>query len=143
MKIAIGSDHAGFEMKEFIKHYLQKNGHEIIDFGTHSAESVDYPDYIHPVSEAVSNKEVDTGIIFCGSGNGANMTANKHQKIRSALCWTPEIAQLARAHNDANICSIPARFLSEETTIEIVNLYLSTPFDGGRHQCRVDKIPIK
>ena len=143
MKIAIGSDHAGYEMKEKVKRYLQEKGFGILDFGTNTAESVDYPDFIHPVANIVSRKEVDFGFIFCGSGNGASITANKHQEIRSALCWIPEIARLARLHNNANICSIPARFIDEQTMYEIVEVFLSTPFEGGRHNKRIDKIPVK
>ena len=143
MKIAIGSDHAGYEMKEKVKQHLQENGLSVLDFGTNSPESVDYPDFIHPVAETVSKGEVNLGIILCGSGNGANMTANKHQKIRSALCWIPEIARLARSHNDANICSLPARFVDIETAYKIVDTFLSTAFDNGRHMHRVEKIPLK
>ena len=143
MKIGIGSDHAGYEMKELVKEYLEGKGYEVKDFGTNSTDSVDYPDFIHLVSTSVGNKEVDMGIIFCGSGNGANMTANKNQQVRSALCWIPEIARLARAHNDANICAIPGRFVDKETAYEIVDRFLSTPFDKGRHLQRINKIPIK
>ena len=143
MKIAIGSDHAGYEMKEKVKQHLQENGLSVLDFGTNSPESVDYPDFIHPVAETVSKGEVNLGIILCGRGNGANMTANKHQKIRSALCWIPEIARLARSHNDANICSLPARFVDIETAYKIVDTFLSTAFDNGRHMHRVEKIPLK
>jgi len=140
MKIAIGNDHAGTGYKRTIMESLKNEGHSIINFGTDSEESVDYPDFVHPVAKAVSNNEVDFGIIICGSGNGANMTANKHQKIRSALCWTKEITQLAREHNDANILSIPARFTSEPQALEMVKTFLNTDFQGGRHQKRVEKI---
>jgi ribose 5-phosphate isomerase B len=140
MKIAIGNDHAGTEYKNAIINYLEKEGHIVKNYGTNSGDSVDYPDFIHPVAEAVSNNEVDFGIIICGSGNGASMTANKHQKVRSALCWTKEITALAREHNDANILSIPARFTSEPQAVEMVKTFLETPFEGGRHQRRVDKI---
>lgn len=143
MKIALGADHAGYEFKNMIFKYLQDKGYEIHDFGTYSTESVDYPDYIHPLAIAVSNKEYDLGVIFCGSGNGVAMTANKHQKIRAALCWTVEIAKLARQHNNANVLSIPARFISSELAVEIVDAFLTTEFEGGRHQNRIDKIPCK
>ncbi|MBT8262747.1 MAG: ribose 5-phosphate isomerase B [Bacteroidia bacterium] len=140
MKIAIGNDHAGTDYKNKIINYLESAGHEVQNFGTNSSDSVDYPDFVHPVAKAVSENEVDFGIIICGSGNGASMTANKHQKVRSALCWTKEITALAREHNDANILSIPARFTSEPQAIEMVKTFLETPFEGGRHQRRVDKI---
>ncbi len=140
MKIAIGNDHAGTGYKNQIINYLESEGYSVQNFGTNSNDSVDYPDFIHPVAEAVSENNVDFGIIVCGSGNGASMTANKHQKVRSALCWTKEIAALAREHNDANILSIPARFTSEPQAVEMVKTFLETPFQGGRHQRRVDKI---
>lgn len=142
IKIALGSDHAGFERKETIRKYLEKKGIDYKDYGCYSEERCDYPDYIHPVAEAVSNKNIDIGIIFCGSGQGANMTANKHQKIRSALCWIPEIAKLSRAHNDANICTIPGRFVTDDLAVEIVDSFLQTEFEGGRHLQRVNKIPL-
>lgn len=140
MKLAIGNDHAGTEYKDAIINHLQSKGIEVKNFGTNSNDSVDYPDFVHPVAEAVANQEVDLGILICGSGNGVSMTANKHQKIRAALCWTKEIAALAREHNDANILSIPARFTSEQQAIAMVDTFLNTPFEGGRHQRRVDKI---
>ena len=140
MKIAIGNDHAGTDYKNAIISYLEESGHQVTNFGTNTGDSVDYPDFIHPVAEAVSKESVDFGIIICGSGNGASMTANKHQKVRSALCWTKEITALAREHNDANILSIPARFTSEPQAIEMVKTFLETPFEGGRHKRRVDKI---
>lgn len=140
MLIPIGCDHAGFELKEKIKAYLIEKGYEVKDFGTHSEASIDYPDYAHPVAESVENNPGMLGILLCGSGNGINMTANKHQGIRSALCWLPEIAKLAREHNDANIMALPARFIDEQTAFEMVDLFLNTPFEGGRHQKRVDKI---
>lgn len=140
MKIAIGNDHAGTDYKNTIVDYLKNEGHEVINHGTNSDDSVDYPDFVHPVASNVENKTVDFGIIICGSGNGANMTANKHQKVRSALCWTKEITALAREHNDANILSIPARFTSEPQALEMVKTFLTTPFEGGRHQRRVEKI---
>ena len=142
-KIAIGCDHAGFELKKILKDFLLAKGIELIDFGTHSGESVDYADYAHPLAEAVENKQCDLGITICGSGNGINMTVNKHQGIRAALCWIPEISRLARAHNDANICSLPGRFVSPEQAKEIVEIFLNTPFDGGRHENRIQKISCK
>jgi ribose 5-phosphate isomerase B len=140
MKIAIGNDHAGTDYKNVIVEYLKNEGHQVQNFGTDTNDSVDYPDFIHPVAKAVSGGVVDFGIIICGSGNGASMTANKHQKVRSALCWTKEIAALAREHNDANILSIPARFTSMPQAVDMVKTFLTTPFEGGRHQRRVDKI---
>jgi ribose 5-phosphate isomerase B len=143
MKIAIGNDHAGTTYKEKVVQYLEGKGIEVINYGTDSEESVDYPDFVHPVAKDVSNHIVDFGIIICGSGNGANMTANKHQAIRSALCWTSEIAELARSHNNANILSVPARFVSVHQTIDMVDTFLNTKFEGGRHQERINKIPSK
>lgn len=140
MKIAIGNDHAGTEYKIAIQEYLESEGNTITNYGTDSSESVDYPDFVHPVASDVENGTVAFGIIICGSGNGANMTANKHQKVRSALCWSKEIAQLARQHNDANILSIPARYTSKPQAIEMVKTFLNTAFEGGRHQNRVAKI---
>ncbi|RMA66024.1 ribose 5-phosphate isomerase B [Ulvibacter antarcticus] len=140
MKIAIGNDHAGTEYKNTISDFLKKEGHEVVNYGTNTNDSVDYPDFVHPVAQDVENAKVDFGIIICGSGNGANMTANKHQKVRSALCWTKEITALAREHNDANILSIPARFTSEHQAVEMVQTFLDTPFAGGRHKLRVEKI---
>ena len=140
MKIAIGNDHAGTDYKNTIVTYLKSKNYEVINYGTDSNESVDYPDFVHPVAGDVENQKVDFGIIICGSGNGANMTANKHQKVRSALCWTKEITALAREHNDANVLSIPARFTSEPQALEMVKTFLSTKFEGGRHQRRVEKI---
>ena len=140
--VAIGSDHAGYDYKERIKDYLLQEGYEVIDKGPESANSVDYPDFIHPVAEAVECKNADLGIIFCGSGNGAAMTANKHQGIRAALAWNKSLAELARQHNDANIPSIPARFISEELTEEMVKAFLEAEFEGGRHARRVNKIPV-
>ncbi len=142
-KIALACDHAGFSTKEQIKAYLLQNGFEIVDFGTDSEESVDYPDFAHPLSLAVENKEVDFGITLCGSGNGISMTANKHQGIRAALCWNEEITKFARLHNDANVCSIPARFVSGEDAIAILKVFMNTKFEGGRHIQRIEKMPIK
>ena len=140
MKISIGNDHAGPEYKKVIVEMLKANGFEVTNYGTDSADSVDYPDFAHPVALDVQSKKADFGIIICGSGNGIAMSANKHQGIRAALCWTKEIAFLARQHNDANIISIPARFTSIQQAVEIVQTFLNTDFEGGRHQNRVDKI---
>lgn len=140
MKIAIGNDHAGTEYKEAIIKSLQKKDFKIINHGTDSYESVDYPDFIHPVALDIENQFVDFGIIICGSGNGAAITANKHPKVRAALCWTKEITILARQHNDANILSIPARFVSIPQALEMVDSFLNTSFEGGRHQNRINKI---
>jgi ribose 5-phosphate isomerase B len=141
MKIAIGNDHAGTEYKNKIVSFLKSKGYQVMNFGTDTDDSVDYPDFIHPVAKAVSNNEVDYGIIICGSGNGASMTANKYQNVRSALCWINEIAVLARQHNNANIISIPARFTSEHQALAMVSSFLNTDFEGGRHHLRVKKIP--
>ena len=143
MKIAIGNDHAGTTYKFSIVKLLQKLGHQVINFGTNTTDSIDYPDYIHPVAKAVENHEVDLGIILCGSGNGAAITANKHQGVRAALCWSKELVELARQHNDANILSLPARFISEYQALEYVQTFLNTQFEGGRHQRRIEKIPVK
>ena len=140
MKIAIGNDHAGTDYKNAIIAFLESQGHQVTNFGTNNSDSVDYPDFVHPVAEAVSNGQANLGILICGSGNGVSMTANKHQKIRAALCWTKEITELARQHNDANILSIPARFTSEPQAVAMVETFLNTPFEGGRHQNRVNKI---
>ena len=141
MKISIGNDHAGTEYKNLIVQHLQDAGHNVKNHGTNSDDSVDYPDFVHPVADDVENGNADFGIIICGSGNGANMTANKHQSVRSALCWTKEIAKLAREHNDANILSIPARFTASQQALEMVDTFLNTDFEGGRHERRVNKIP--
>ncbi len=138
--IAIGADHAGYLFKTSINHWLERNGYTVLDYGTNSEASTDYPDHIHPVAEAVESGRAKLGIILCGSGNGAAMTANKHQGIRAALCWNNELASLARMHNDANILSIPARFVPEAVALSMVQTFLETPFEGGRHQRRVDKI---
>ncbi len=140
MKISIGNDHAGVAYQKAIEKNLKASGHTVICHGTHTEDSVDYPDFIHPVAEDVSSKKADLGIIICGSGNGAAMTANKHQDIRAALCWTEELVTLARQHNNANILSIPARFVSEAAAVAFVTTFLTTPFEGGRHQRRVEKI---
>jgi ribose 5-phosphate isomerase B len=139
-KIVIGSDHAGFEYKEAIKQYLVKNNVEIIDVGTHSTESCDYPDYAHAAAREIESGNVEVGILICGSANGVAITANKHQKIRAALCWQNEIASLARLHNDANIICLPARFVTIDEAEEMVHTFLTTEFEGGRHQKRVEKI---
>ena len=141
MKFSIGNDHAGVEYKEAIVAYLKREGHHVFNHGTDNNASVDYPDFIHPVAEDVSEKKVDLGIIICGSGNGAAMTANKHQKVRAALCWNKEIVVLAREHNNANVLSLPARFISIPQALAMVETYLSTTFEGGRHHGRIDKIP--
>ncbi|GEP50014.1 ribose 5-phosphate isomerase B [Flavobacterium noncentrifugens] len=140
MKISIGNDHAGPDYKKAIVAMLQSKGHEILNHGTDVFDSVDYPDFGHPVASDVENKTADFGIVICGSGNGIAMTVNKHQGIRAALCWTKEIAALARQHNDANIISIPARFTSIPQAVEMVETFLSTNFEGGRHANRVHKI---
>ncbi len=141
-KLFMASDHAGYELKLFLKDYLQKKGFQITDCGTNSADSCDYADYAHPLAVNVENTPDAYGITICGSGNGICMTANKHQKIRAGLCWNAEIARLARAHNNANVLSIPARFVSQEEAVQILDTFLSTEFDGGRHQRRIEKIPV-
>jgi len=140
MKIAIGGDHAGFEYKAEVIKMLEAAGNEVKDFGPYSTDSCDYPDYVHPLAQGVETKEFDKGIIICGSGNGVSMVANKYQGIRAALVWENELAELSRLHNDANVLSIPARFVSLEDAKTFVNTFLSTEFEGGRHQKRVDKI---
>jgi len=142
IKIAVASDHAGYERKQTVLKYLQEQGIEYKDFGSYSSESCDYPDFAHPLAEAVSKGEYDKGITLCGSGNGINITANKHQGIRSAICWLPEIAMLARKHNDANICALPARYVTDHEAIEIIKVFLATGFEGGRHLLRINKIPV-
>ena len=138
--IGIACDHAGFEYKEKVISYLKDKGYKITDYGCFSLESVDYPDFAHQLAQSIETDKNDIGIQFCGSGNGINMSANKHQAIRSALCWEEEIAQLARLHNDANVCTMPARFISLEKAIAIIDIFLNTEFEGGRHQKRVNKI---
>jgi ribose 5-phosphate isomerase B len=142
MKISIGNDHAGTEYKNAILKYLESKGYSVNNHGTNTNDSVDYPDFVHPVANDIENKTVDFGILICGSGNGVSMTANKHQDVRAALCWTKEIAALARQHNNANILSIPARFTAKEQAIEMVDIFLNTAFEGGRHHNRVNKIPV-
>lgn len=139
-KIAIGGDHAGFEYKKSLKQFLQNGGFTVHDFGTHSTESADYPDFAHPVASAVENKEFDFGILICGSANGVAITANKHQGIRAALCWNEEVAGLARQHNNANVLCLPARFISLELAEKITDKFLNESFEGGRHEKRVNKI---
>ena len=138
--IQIGSDHAGVELKASIKSYLETQGYSVQDFGTHNTDSMDYPDVAHPVANAVLNDANSLGVLICGSGNGVCLTANKHQGIRAALCWLPELGALARQHNNANILCLPARFISEQTAKEIVDAYLNAEFEGGRHQNRVGKV---
>lgn len=143
IRIGMASDHAGYELKEALKGYLTDKGFEIEDFGTDSTESMDYPDTAHPLADAVESGSLAFGIAMCGSGNGISMTLNKHQGIRAALSWTPEIAALAKQHNNANILSLPARFISENLAKEIVDAYINAEFEGGRHQRRIDKIACK
>ena len=140
MKLAIGCDHAGFEYKEAIKNMLNEMGHEVKDFGTYSTESMDYPDTAHPVALSVESKENELGILICGSANGVAMAANKHQGIRAAICWQDELSKLARTHNDANIVCLPARFINLDLAKQITQTFISTPFEGGRHASRVNKI---
>ena len=140
MRIGLACDHAGFEYKELLKEYLYSKGKEVKDFGCYSLESVDYPDFAHQLAESIKNNENDLGIQFCGTGNGINMSANKHQKIRAALCWNSHIAKQARLHNNANILTMPARHLEWEEVKKIVDVFLSTNFEGGRHEIRVKKI---
>lgn len=141
--IGIAADHAGYELKETLKPMLEEMGYEVKDFGTHSTESMDYPDVAHPLAGAVENGTLRCGIAICGSGNGISMTVNKHKGVRAALCWSEELAALARQHNDANILSLPARFISTDLAKNIVKTYLSSDFEGGRHQRRVEKIACK
>ena len=143
VKIAMASDHAGFPLKEEIKKYVESLGYGVKDFGTFSEESCDYPDFAHPAAEAVEKGEYPFGIAMCGSGNGIQITLNKHQGIRAALCWTPELATLARQHNDANFLVLPARFISEDEAKKIVDAYLAASFEGGRHTRRIEKIPVR
>jgi len=142
MKLAVGADHAGFHLKIKVIAYLHEQGYQTKDFGTYSADSVDYPDFAHPVAATVDADDYPMGILICGSANGVCMTANKYPYVRAAICWNEELAQLARQHNDANILCLPARFISEELALEIVKTFLSTPFEGGRHEKRVNKISL-
>jgi len=140
MEIAIAADHAGYHLKDTIKEFLVLKGHQIKDFGTNSDQSCDYPDYAHPLAKAVNDGQFPLGILICGSANGVNITANKHQNVRSALCWNVEVAQLARQHNNANVLALPSRFIYKELAMEIVEAFISTEFEGGRHAARVNKI---
>ena len=142
MKIAFASDHAAFDLKQLIKTYVEEKGYETVDFGTFSPDSCDYADYAHPAAKAVENGECDFGIAMCGSGNGIQMTLNKHQGIRAALCWLPELAALARQHNNANFLVLPARFIQTQDAYRIVDAYLEAEFEGGRHANRIAKIPV-
>lgn len=142
MSIGVACDHAGYELKTKVIKHLESKGCVVHDFGTDSAESVDYPDYAHKLASAVESGSCQFGIAICGSGNGVNMTVNHHRKVRGALCWTPEIAALARQHNDANIISLPARFIEASIALQMVDVFLSTDFEGGRHQRRVEKIDL-
>ncbi|MBP5731574.1 MAG: ribose 5-phosphate isomerase B [Bacteroidaceae bacterium] len=142
MKIGLASDHAGFALKQFVKQYLEDKGIEYEDFGTYSEESCDYPDFAHKLGEAIDNDVYTTGIAICGSGEGISMALNKHQKVRAALVWMPEIAHLARQHNDANVLVMPGRFISEDTAREVMDEFFVTDFEGGRHVRRVNKIPL-
>ncbi|MCM1450478.1 MAG: ribose 5-phosphate isomerase B [Clostridiales bacterium] len=142
-KIALCSDHAGYELKSIVAGYLESQGIEYVDFGTYSAESCDYADFAHPAARAVEAGECSEGIGICGSGNGISMTLNKHQGIRAALCWIPEIAALARQHNNANFLVLPARFIEPVVALENVDIFLKTAFEGGRHQRRIEKIPVQ
>jgi ribose 5-phosphate isomerase B len=139
-KIAIGADHAGFEYKELLKKWLEKNGYPVKDFGTYNIESVDYPDFAHPVAEAIEKKEFTMGLLICGSANGVAMTANKHQGVRAAICWNEEVAEIVRHHNNANVVCIPARFVTYELAEKILDRFLHSSFEGGRHERRVNKI---
>ena len=141
--IGLACDHAGFELKEFVKQWLEQKGWEYKDFGTYSTASCDYPDFAHPLAEAVEAGECYPGIAICGSGEGISMTLNKHQGIRAALCWIPEIARLARQHNDSNVLVMPGRFIDTATADQIMTEFFNTAFEGGRHQARIDKIPVK
>ena len=143
MKLAIASDHAGFKLKQKLNTYLLKEGYELKDFGTDTAESVDYPEFGHAIADAIESGKYDFGITICGSGNGISMTANKHKNVRAAICWNQEISELARAHNNANICSLPGRFLTIEEAVIIIDTFINTHFDGGRHERRIKKIPLK
>ena len=141
--IGLASDHAGFELKQHVKQWLENKGWEYKDFGTYTPDSCDYPDYAHPLAVAVEKGECCSGIAICGSGEGIGMTLNKHQGIRAALCWMPEIAHMSRLHNDANVLVMPGRFIDADMADKIMNEFFNTPFEGGRHQRRIDKIPMK
>lgn len=140
--IGLACDHAGYDLKLVIKNYLTNLGYDIRDFGCDSAVSCDYPDYAHKLGKALEIKDINIGLVFCGSGNGINMTVNKHQGVRSALCWNTDIAFLARHHNDANVCSVPSRYVTVDEAIAIIDVFLKEDFDGGRHLIRISKIPV-
>ncbi|MCQ2147943.1 MAG: ribose 5-phosphate isomerase B [Bacteroidales bacterium] len=143
MKLGIASDHAGFEYKQKLISYLTKKGHEVVDYGTYSTDSCDYPDYAHALANAVESGEVENGIALCGTGNGVALTLNKHQGIRAGLAWGTEIAKLVKQHNNANVLVMPARFISYRMAVELVKVWMTTEFEGGRHQRRLDKVPVK
>ena len=142
-KIGIACDHAAYDLKEFLVGYLSTKGFEVKDFGTYSEESCDYPDFAHALGEAIDNGELERGVALCGSGEGISMTLNKHQSVRAALCWIPEIAKLSRQHNNSNVLSMPARFIPNDEALEMLNVWLETEFEGGRHQRRLDKMPLQ
>ncbi len=142
IKIGIAADHAGYSLKQKLIEQLKKQNFNILDFGTNSEESCNYPDYVHPLAVAVIEKKCDMGIVMCASGNGVNMTANKHQQIRSALCWDEKLAKLAREHNNANVCALPAHFISFEEAVNIVNTFINSKYEGGRHDKRIAGIPL-
>ncbi len=142
-KIGIACDHAGYEMKEFLVGYLDARGYEVLDFGTHSPESVDYADFAHPLAEAIEAGELECGVGLCGSGEGMAMTLNKHRGIRAGLCWSTEVATLIRQHNDANVIVFPARFITNDEAVAMLDAFLDTPFEGGRHQARVEKMACR
>lgn len=142
LRVALASDHAGYNLKQTVIRFLTENGVQVHDFGCYSTDSCDYPDFAHPCAAAVENGEYDYGIVICSTGNGICMTANKHQHIRAALCWETRLAELARQHNNANILGLPANFVTEDKALDIVHTFFSTDFEGGRHQRRIDKIPL-
>ncbi|TVR71676.1 MAG: ribose 5-phosphate isomerase B [Marinilabiliales bacterium] len=142
IRLALGSDHAGFKVKQTVIDHLKKHGYSYRDFGAYSEDASDYPDFAHPVAQAVESGEYDFGIVVCGSGNGVNMVVNKHSGIRSALCWNSDVARVVRLHNDANICALPGRYIDGEQATEIVKVFLNTGFEGGRHLHRINKIPV-
>ena len=141
-KIGIACDHAAYDLKEFLVGYLSTKGFEVKDFGTHSEESCDYPDFAHALGEAIDNGELERGVALCGSGEGISMTLNKHQSVRAALCWIPEIAKLSRQHNNSNVLCMPAHFISNDEALAMLDIWLETEFEGGRHQRRLDKMPL-